>query len=441
MALNVMQKDGSKGSPRGKFQRAGWNDSYLSSLLRIFLKCDHPGHGRPIDSFGMNRYAIGQNPPKGPTMRRIALALTVLLPAAAFAQPAAQPAAQAVPVGVVAATKQAVTQGVEFVGRIEAIEKVEVRARVSGYLLSVDFTEGGTVKAGAPLFTIDPAPFQAALLQARGALVQAEAQLANAAVQRRRAEELVKTSAVSVATRDERVAQEKSAEGQKIQAEAALQTAAINLSYTVITSPIAGRVGRAAITKGNLITPNTGTLTTIVSRDPMYAVFPVSQREFLALHKAEAPTDPGKLVVRLHFADGSSYAQPGTIDFVNVTVDRATDTVLVRARVANGGGQLVDGQYVRVAVEAEKPVEKVVVPQASLIADQSGLYVFIVKDGKAEMARVKTSGEIGPNVVVESGLEGGELVVVNGVLLLRPGAAVVATPIPATGELPTKVGG
>jgi len=224
-------------------------------------------------------------------------------------------------------------------------------------------------------------------------------------------------------------------------AQADVKTAQINLDYTDIAAPITGRIGRAAVTRGNLVGPESGVLATIVSQDPMAVVFPVSQREFLALHKAEAPTDPGKLVVRLHFADGSSYAQPGTIDFVNVTVDRATDTVLVRARVANGGGQLVDGQYVRVAVEAEKPVEKVVVPQASLIADQSGLYVFIVKDGKAEMARVKTSGEIGPNVVVESGLEGGELVVVNGVLLLRPGAAVVATPIPATGELPTKVGG
>jgi membrane fusion protein (multidrug efflux system) len=427
MALNVMQKDGSKGSPRGKFQRAGWNDSYLSSLLRIFLKCDHPGHGRPIDSFGMNRYAIGQNPPKGPTMRRIALALTVLLPAAAFAQPAAQPAAQAVPVGVVAATKQAVTQGVEFVGRIEAIEKVEVRARVSGYLLSVDFTEGGTVKAGAPLFTIDPAPFQAALLQARGALVQAEAQLANAAVQRRRAEELVKTSAVSVATRDERVAQEKSAEGQKIQAEAALQTAAINLSYTVITSPIAGRVGRAAITKGNLITPNTGTLTTIVSRDPMYAVFPVSQREFLRVeHGTQA--DTRGLLVRVYLADGSVYPEPGRINFVNVTVDRSTDTVLVRATVPNPNGGLEDGQFVRVRVEGDQPADLLVIPQAALVIDQQGAYVFVVDDGRASVRRVKTGPQVGRGIAVEEGLQAGEQVIVDGISLLRPGAPVIAAP-------------
>jgi membrane fusion protein (multidrug efflux system) len=353
----------------------------------------------------------------------------------------AQATAPAIPVGVTKAVLQPIIRSTDFVGRVEALEKVNLRARVSGYLEGVLFTEGGVVKEGDKLFQVDPAPYQAALERAQGALVQAGATLTNAALQRARADELVRTQATSQATRDDRVAAEQSARGALVLAQADVKTAQINLDYTDIAAPITGRIGRAAVTRGNLVGPESGVLATIVSQDPMAVVFPVSQREFLALHKAEAPTDPGKLVVRLHFADGSSYAQPGTIDFVNVTVDRATDTVLVRARVANGGGQLVDGQYVRVAVEAEKPVEKVVVPQASLIADQSGLYVFIVKDGKAEMARVKTSGEIGPNVVVESGLEGGELVVVNGVLLLRPGAAVVATPIPATGELPTKVGG
>ena len=353
----------------------------------------------------------------------------------------AQATAPAIPVGVTKAVLQPIIRSTDFVGRVEALEKVNLRARVSGYLEGVLFTEGGVVKEGDKLFQVDPAPYQAALERAQGALVQAGATFTNAALQRARADELVRTQATSQATRDDRVAAEQSARGALVLAQADVKTAQINLDYTDIAAPITGRIGRAAVTRGNLVGPESGVLATIVSQDPMAVVFPVSQREFLALHKAEAPTDPGKLVVRLHFADGSSYAQPGTIDFVNVTVDRATDTVLVRARVANGGGQLVDGQYVRVAVEAEKPVEKVVVPQASLIADQSGLYVFIVKDGKAEMARVKTSGEIGPNVVVESGLEGGELVVVNGVLLLRPGAAVVATPIPATGELPTKVGG
>jgi len=353
----------------------------------------------------------------------------------------AQATAPAIPVGVTKAVLQPIIRSTDFVGRVEALEKVNLRARVSGYLEGMLFTEGGVVKEGDKLFQVDPAPYQAALERAQGALVQAGATLTNAALQRARADELVRTQATSQATRDDRVAAEQSARGALVLAQADVKTAQINLDYTDIAAPITGRIGRAAVTRGNLVGPESGVLATIVSQDPMAVVFPVSQREFLALHKAEAPTDPGKLVVRLHFADGSSYAQPGTIDFVNVTVDRATDTVLVRARVANGGGQLVDGQYVRVAVEAEKPVEKVVVPQASLIADQSGLYVFIVKDGKAEMARVKTSGEIGPNVVVESGLEGGELVVVNGVLLLRPGAAVVATPIPATGELPTKVGG
>ena len=144
-------------------------------------------------------------------MRRHALIAALLLAPAAVL---AQPAPPAVPVGVVAATKQQVTPGVEFVGRVEAMQKVDVQARVSGYLLAVDFTEGGTVKEGDRLYVIDPAPFQAALQQARGTLLQAQAQLTNARLQRNRAEELVKTSATSVATRDQRVAQEQTAQGQ-----------------------------------------------------------------------------------------------------------------------------------------------------------------------------------------------------------------------------------
>ena len=252
-------------------------------------------------------------------MRRHALIAAVLLaPVAGLAQPAPQ----AIPVGVVAAAKQPVTQGIEFVGRVEAIEKVDVQARVSGYLAAVDFTEGGIVRQGDRLYMIDQAPFQAAVQQARGTLLQAQAQLTNAGLQRKRAEELVKTSATSVAVRDQRVAEEQTAQGQAIAADAALQTAAINLSYTVITAPIAGRIGRTVITRGNLVTPQTGTLTTIVSQDPVYVTFPVSQREFLRV-KNGTQLDTGGLLVRVHLADGTAYPEPGRINFVNVTVDRS----------------------------------------------------------------------------------------------------------------------
>ncbi len=357
-------------------------------------------------------------------MRRHALIAAVLLaPVAGLAQPAPQ----AIPVGVVAAAKQPVTQGIEFVGRVEAIEKVDVQARVSGYLASVDFTEGSIVRQGDRLYTIDQAPFQAAVQQARGTLLQAQAQLTNAGLQRKRAEELVKTSATSVAVRDQRVAEEQTAQGQAIAADAALQTAAINLSYTVITAPIAGRIGRTVITRGNLVTPQTGTLTTIVSQDPVYVTFPVSQREFLRV-KNGTQLDTGGLLVRVHLADGTAYPEPGRINFVNVTVDRSTDTVLVRATVPNPKGTLVDGQFVRLRVEGKEPADMLVIPQAALLLDQQGAYVFVVDGGKAVIRRVKTGEEIGRNVAVKDGLQEGDQVILEGISMLRPGAPVLASP-------------
>jgi membrane fusion protein (multidrug efflux system) len=163
----------------------------------------------------------------------------------------------------------------------------------------------------------------------------------------------------------------------------------------------------------------------------MYVTFPVSQRIFLAIDAEETRRGKGEaqaLKVRLRFSNGTQYDQTGRIDFVNVQVDRATDTVLVRATLPNPDGRLIDGQLVRVSVEGDKPTEKVVVPQSALVVDQQGPYVFLVVDGKAEVRRVKLGGESGTNTIVEDGLKGGEQVVVQGMETLRPGTAVVATP-------------
>ena len=338
------------------------------------------------------------------------------------------------PVGVIAAKSQPVTQGVDFVGRVEATDKVAIRARVVGFLDQVNFTEGSLVKAGDKLFSMDRAPFEAALLQTQGAVLQASATLDNATLQRVRADELVKTSAISVATRDERLAAERTAQGSLIRAQADVKTASINLSYTEMFSPINGRVGRTAVTRGNLIGPDTGVLATVVSEDPMSVVFPVSQREFLRLQK-EADNVAAKasgLLVKLRFSDGTTYPQDGRIDFIDVTVDRATDTVQVRAKVPNPKDHLVDGQFVRISVQGETPVEKLVIPQASLIADQEGIYVFVVDGGKAVVRRIKTGTDLGPNIAVEQGLVAGDQVVVTGLAMLRPGAPVVASPLPAS---------
>jgi membrane fusion protein (multidrug efflux system) len=307
---------------------------------------------------------------------------------------------------------------------------VEIRARVTGFLEAVLFQEGGPVKQGDVLYRIERESFDAAVQQARGSLLEAQGNYANATAQRARAEDLVKTSATSRAVLDERVAAEKAAQGQVVIADANLKTATVNLGYTEIVAPISGQAGRSRLTKGNVVGPDSGALTTIVSRDPMYVTFPVSQREFLKVEEASRKAEQQALGVRIRFSDGSTYDKSGRINFVDVTVDRATDTVLVRATMPNPNGVLIDGQLVRVSVESDKPQEKVLVPQAALIVDQQGTYVFVVADGKAAVARVKLGGESGPYVIVDDGLKGGEQVVVQGMESLRPGAAVVASPAP-----------
>jgi len=342
---------------------------------------------------------------------------------------AQQPAA--IPVGTVAAELRPITQGKDFVGRVDAVERVDITARVTGYLQEVTFKEGDLVKAGDVLYRIEPDTFDAAVQQARGALLQAQGNYANATAQRARTEELTKTDAASRALLDQRVAAEKSAQGEVVIADANLKTATVNLGYTTITAPIAGKVGRSSVTKGNVVGPNSGVLTTIVSVDPMYVTFPVSQREFLSIGNRNAANGAAApLTVRIRFSDDSVYPQTGKIDFVDVKVDRATDTVLVRASFPNPKDLLIDGQLVKVAVEAEKPIDKVLVPQTALIVDQQGPYVFVVADGKAAVQRVTIGGEYGPFAVIAGGLKGGEQVVVQGMESLRPGAAVQASPVP-----------
>jgi membrane fusion protein (multidrug efflux system) len=186
---------------------------------------------------------------------------------------------------------------------------------------------------------------------------------------------------------------------------------------------VAGRIGKTNITKGNVVGPDNGALAVIVSQDPMYVTFPVSQREFLRARAGGRQFDiNGK--VRLRFADGSVYPQTGRINFIDVTVDRSTDTVLVRAAFSNPDGALLDGQIVNVNLEAGSPEEKVVIPQVALIIDQEGMYVFVVKDGRATVNRVKTGGQSGTGAVIDEGLSGGEQVIVDGLQSLRPGAPV-----------------
>lgn len=374
---------------------------------------------------------------RSPWRRAVAAAglLLALLLAGGPLQAQPAPAGAPVQVGTVLAQRRPVAATLAFVGRVEAVNRVDIRARITGFLQAVLFKEGTIVKEGTPLFRIERDTYEAAVQQAQGDFYKAQGQYQFAVVQRQRAEELVKTSATSVATRDQRIAEEKTAQGNALAAAAALKTAQVNLGYTEIAAPISGQIGRSAFTAGNLVGPDSGVLATIVSVDPMYVTFPVSERELMALRQRAggAGTNRDKVHVKLVFADGSAYNQTGTVNFVDVTVDRKTDTILVRATVPNPDDLLVDGQLVRVVVEEKAPQEKVLVPQAALIADQQGPYVFIVQDGKAAVRRLKLGAENGADVVVEEGLKGGEQVVVQGLQTLRPGAAVSAAPMPSGG--------
>jgi membrane fusion protein (multidrug efflux system) len=372
-------------------------------------------------------FAMGKNS----RSRVFVIAVLALNVAAAIPAAAQQAQPAAVPVGTVYAERQSISNIRDFVGRVEATGRVDIRARVQGYLEQVLFKEGDIVKKGDQLYQIEKGLFQAAVEAAKGALERSQAAKTLTAIQLQRAQDLLEKSAGTAVARDQALAADQQAQGQILADQANLDTANINLSYTDIASPIAGKVSKTNVTAGNVVGPDSGILTLIVSQDPMYISFPVSQRELLQAQLSGRGLDLTNIKIKIRFADGSTYKHEGTVNFIDVSVDRSTDTVLARATMPNPDGALIDGQLVSVAVEAGAPQDKVVVPQAALIADQQGVYVFAVEDGKAVVKRIKTGGESGPNVVVDEGLKGGEQIIVEGLQSIRPGQAVQAAPAAA----------
>lgn len=358
--------------------------------------------------------------------RAAALTLFVLSVVSAAAQQGT------VPVGTVYAERKTIASTRDFVGRVEAIDRVEIRARVKGYLEAVLFKEGDTVKKGDPLYRVEKGLFQANVEQAQGALERSKAGKTLTQIQLQRAQELLDRNAGTVVARDQALAADQQSEAAIMSDQANLDTANINLGYTDITAPVTGKISRTNITVGNVVGPDTGVLTVIVSQDPMYVTFPVSQRDLLQVKLNGKLAELIGTKVKIRFSNGTTYDQEGAINFVDVSVDRATDTVLVRATMPNPNGVLIDGELVSVIVEAGAPQEKVLVPQAALIADQEGIYVFAVEDGKAVVKRIKPAAEYGTNVIVDKGLNGGEQIVVEGLQSIRPGQPVQAAPMPAS---------
>jgi membrane fusion protein (multidrug efflux system) len=350
-------------------------------------------------------------------------------------QAAAPPPAPAV--GVRLAAMRGVSQSFEFVGRVKAIEKVELRARVEGFLEKVLFREGQDVKTGELLYQIEKVQFQAAVDQAKANLAVAEAALTNAKVEYERSLELVKRNFTPQSQVDTNKAALDSATGRVMQAKAALTQAQVNLDYTDIRAPIDGRIGRTAYTVGNLVNPASGVLATIVSQDPIYVLFPVSVRDLEAIREARRKEEGGmaKIDIRVRLPGGQEYAQRGVWNLTDPQVDPQTDSLIMRATIPNPDRTLTDGQFVTAIIRERQEAPRLVVPQSALQVDQSGYYVLVVNDQhKVEQRRVQTGPQRGTDVVVTSGVKEGEHVMVDGIQKVRPGQVVQETVLQAASD-------
>jgi membrane fusion protein, multidrug efflux system len=336
-------------------------------------------------------------------------------------------------VGVRLAAVKGVSQSFEFVGRIKAIDKVDVRARVEGFLDKVLFREGQDVKAGDLLYQIEKIQFQALVEQAQANLAGAEAEAINAELQYNRNLELSKKQFSPQSIVDKNKADLDSARAKILQTKAALTQAQVNLDYTDIRSPIDGRIGRTAYTMGNLVNPASGVLATIVSQNPMYVLFPVSVRDLELIRAARREPDGGfaKIEVRIRLSNGQDYPERGVWNLTDPQVDQQTDTLIMRAIISNPNGELIDGQFVTAMIRERQEEPHLVVPQSALQVDQSGYYVLVVDDQhKVEQRRVVTGSNRDVDVVVTSGLHEGEKVIVDGIQKVRPGQVVQEAVLP-----------
>jgi membrane fusion protein (multidrug efflux system) len=365
------------------------------------------------------------------------IAIVVLAVAAWFAfadaNKSATPAAMAPPapaVGVRPVVTRPVSRSFEFVGRIKAVNTVEVRARIEGFLDKVLFTEGQEVKAGDLLYQIEKVQFQSALDQAKGNQLIAEAEAVNAKLEYDRQLDLVKRQYTPQSVLDKDRADLDSASGRKMQAQAAVTQAQANLDYTDIRSPIAGRIGRTARTQGNLVNPASGVLATIVSQDPIYVLFPVSVKDLETIREARRKDGGGlaKIEIDVRLANGQAYPHKGTWNLTDPQVDQTTDSLIMRATMPNPEGMLIDGQFVTAIIRERAEEPRLVVPQAALQIDQAGSYVLVV-DGQHRVERrpVKTGDNIGADIVVNAGLAAGDKVIVEGMQKVRPGIVVQET--------------
>jgi membrane fusion protein (multidrug efflux system) len=331
-------------------------------------------------------------------------------------------------VTVMAVVQQDIKPTATFTGRVQARDKVELRARVEGFLQKRLFTEGQDVKEGDLLFVIEQEPYQATISEIKANIEKAQAQLSLANVEFERASQLVARQTGTQQRLDEATAKQADARGEIARLKASLEKAELQLSYTEIKAPLAGRIGRATVSVGNFVGPQSGPLATIVRQDPIYVSFPVTQREMLEVRKDEKAGENPTIYLKL--ADGSRYDQPGKVNFVDVTVNPGTDTVQVRAQFPNPDRLLVDGQLVSVVVEEGTARTALLIPQRAIQIDQAGAFVLVVDSAsKVEVRRVEVDQGPGAQLIVLKGLSAGEKVITEGVQKVRPGQVVQATEV------------
>lgn len=384
-------------------------------------------------------------------LRSAPLALSLVLAACGGKQE--QQAPQGPPqVGVVTVEPQSVTLSTVLPGRTNAYETSEVRPQVSGLVLARLFTEGEQVRKGQPLYRIDPQPYVTAVAQARAALGRAQASIASTAALQRRYGELVKINAIAKQEYENSITGAGQARADVAAQAAALRSAQIDLGRTTVRAPIAGRIGRSVVTTGALVTSAQGdALTTIQRLDPMYVDVPQSSADLLRLRKQIAEGSlsrgSGAARVRLRLEDGSLYPVDGTLQFADVSVDPATGTQTIRAIFPNPKALLLPGMYVRAELTQGTQAQALVVPQRAVSRDEKGNPTVLVvgRENKLQQRVIVAPRTIGESWLVSSGLRPGERVVVEGAMMLRPGAPVEpvpwnssAKPAPAQGQAPAQ---
>jgi membrane fusion protein (multidrug efflux system) len=355
--------------------------------------------------------------------RWLCMPLALLAPVRTLAAPEPLPSVVVAPILV-----QNVAPTHTYIGRVQAIQSVAVTARVQAFVEKLDFQEGGQVKAGQTLFELQSAPFQAAMEAAQGALDGALATQRNAQLVYDRDSRLVNGTVISQSQLDLDTANRGSANANVLTARANLETAAINLSYTTVVTPIDGLIGRAAYTKGNLVGPTSGALATVVQMDPIRVVFSVADSDVVGALQRTGETQAqlnSSVVLGLKLANGQAYPQNGSVEFIDNQVDPTTGTVSIWGRFANSTGLLIPGGFASVEMRAAKPQERPLVPVQAVQNDKTGSFVLLVdKAGKVQQQQISLGAQIGQNWIVTAGLQGGEQVIVQGLQKVAAGATV-----------------